>query len=535
MPGTITIRDRNLPNTKRRCDTTKLMPITLGTAKWFEFPKGVRPAFEHGDLFLGKTLDGDPVGVKNDSHILACAGTRSGKGTSLIIPNIILAQGSIVVIDPKGENAIVTARERANGSNYCYGKKHKVVLLDPMGEVRTEHDPFDDLRGCFNPLDLLRDNKNEAVDCAARIADALVVSENNNESFWDDSAKDIIAAISLHVASSKDFDDDQRNLCTVRDLFHTGYHKLRAIIAANDPNGKAPSAYHLMFRAMSKNKAYDGEVAKQGLRLMMLQDQSGRTMAGAAQVAMTNLNFLASKQMRTCVSKSSFKLSELKTDPKGVSLYVCLPQRYAETHFRWLRMITTLILAEMERVKGQPCSGHSILMVLDEFASLRRMKVIENAAAQIAGAGVQMAFIVQTLAQLKDVYKDNYETFVANANIKMFFCNHDHFTREMVSKLAGETEIIKTAHNTSQSQGGSSSYARGSSHSVSNNSGTSGTSGWSTGGDAKGGMQFSGSGSISSGHSTTSGRSITDTHGTSNTTGNSAAQSFHKRYLINPD
>ena len=128
--------------------------------------------------------------------------------------------------------------------------------------------------------------------------------------------------------------------------------------------------------------------------------------------------------MRRCLASSSFAISELKTRQGGMSLYICLPQRFMETHYRWLRMMTELIVGEMEQVRGKPVTGFPILMVLDEFPALKRMRVLENAAAQIAGYGVKLMFVVQTLAQLKDIYKDNWETFISNAGVKLFFCNH---------------------------------------------------------------------------------------------------------------
>ncbi|WP_342211197.1 type IV secretory system conjugative DNA transfer family protein [Sphingomonas sp. CFBP 8765] len=50
--------------------------------------------------------------------------TRSGKGVGTIIPNLLLDR-SVVCIDPKGENARVTARVHA--------AKGKVWCLDPFG------------------------------------------------------------------------------------------------------------------------------------------------------------------------------------------------------------------------------------------------------------------------------------------------------------------------------------------------------------------------------------------------------------------
>ena len=49
-------------------------------------------------------------------------------------------------------------------------------------------------------------------------------------------------------------------------------------------------------------------------------------------------------------------------------------------------------------MRGRPATGHPILMLLDEFAGLKRMEVIETAAgAQIAGYGVKLFFVLQSL------------------------------------------------------------------------------------------------------------------------------------------
>ena len=47
-----------------------------------------------------------------EAHLLTLAPTRSGKGVGAVIPNLLTAERSILCIDPKGENARVTARAR---------------------------------------------------------------------------------------------------------------------------------------------------------------------------------------------------------------------------------------------------------------------------------------------------------------------------------------------------------------------------------------------------------------------------------------
>jgi type IV secretory pathway TraG/TraD family ATPase VirD4 len=178
----------------------------------------------------------------------------------------------------------------------------------------------------------------------------------------------------------------------------------------------------------------------------------------------------------------------------------------------------------MERVRRQPASGHPVLMTLDEFAGLKRMRVLENAAAQIAGFGVKLMFVVQTLVQLKDIYRDNWETIVANAGVKLFFGNDDHFTREYVSRLIGDCEVIRTTRtdgstdgrstneSSARPKGGSSGNSSGSSMGVNNSSVTSGST-----------------------FGTSWSNATTTAQGTSQSQTISLAQGIHKRPLVAPD
>jgi type IV secretion system protein VirD4 len=73
---------------------------------------------------------GTLIGIEDDRHIITIAGTRAGKGRSAIIPNMLRYQGSVLAIDPKGELALATARQRA--------KTQKVCVIDPFGTTADE-------------------------------------------------------------------------------------------------------------------------------------------------------------------------------------------------------------------------------------------------------------------------------------------------------------------------------------------------------------------------------------------------------------
>ena len=67
-----------------------------------------------GDLLIGRSAkSGKLLRYGGPAHLLTMAPTRSGKGVGTIIPNLLTLDRSVICIDPKGENARVTARARS--------------------------------------------------------------------------------------------------------------------------------------------------------------------------------------------------------------------------------------------------------------------------------------------------------------------------------------------------------------------------------------------------------------------------------------
>lgn len=437
--------------------------MKLGTAAWAD-PADVAADHVHrpGRIWLGRLEDNTAVGYRDDRHVCLVSGSRSGKGTSCIVNNLALWPGSIVVVDPKGENATVTAARRGSGSDGCQGIGQQVHVLDPFGAAHVE----DKYRSRFNPLDALDPTADETIDEASRLADALVVvREDSKDPFWDESARALIKGLILHVLTAPHL-EGRRNLVTLRTLVTRGdWEAVEALRESGEPD--VPSGQALLWTDIQRSTVFNGILAGIGDTFLNMYRNSPKQFESVLQVANRNTEFLDSPAMQRSLEASDFRLSDLKTRPEGMSLYLSLPQRYMATHYRWLRMMIALATTEMEIVRGRPASGHPVLMVLDEFAGLKRMEVIENAVAQIAGHGVKLFFVLQSLEQLKATYKDNWETFLANAGLKIFFGVEDHFSREYVSKLVGETEVVREVHSSGESVTESQSKSVGTSRSTS--------------------------------------------------------------------
>src|ERR1035438_558653 len=556
------------------------MSTRLATAEWAD-PALVEDtyAYRDGTIWLGRSASEHqvPVGYRDDRHVCLVSGSRGGKGTTSIVNNLILWPGSLCVVDPKGENATITAARRGRGSAHCKGLGQAVKVLDPFKAAQVD----DSLRARFNPLDVLDPNNEEAIDEAGQIADAGVVVHETNDPFWDQSARAMVKGLILHILTAPEY-EGRRNLITLRKLITRGdWESVETLRAAGEKD--IPPAHGMLWTGLANNQAFDGLIAGIGDSFTNMLLNSPKQYESVLQVPSRNTEFIDSPAMQRSLEASDFQFSDLKTRPEGLSVYLSLPQRYMSTHYGWLRMMIALIVTEMEKVRGKPATGHPVLMVLDEFAGLKRMEVIENAVAQIAGYGVKLFFVLQSLEQLKAVYKDNWETFLANSGLKEFFNLEDNFSRDYVSKLIGETEVIREVRSESDSTSQSESHGRSSSTGVSEsdgtnssvNSGTSGGSNWSrtkgktynTGrswtpvsimfgaGRMKGNLQKndsrSWSDSLSTGKSkgwsegrsdgVSRGTSRSQTEGTSETTGTSesstagTSETVHKRALVTPD
>jgi type IV secretion system protein VirD4 len=419
---------RGVPGRKELPSAAEWLDPALLTKGGWEFRKEGKVA----GLFLGR-WDGKEYGWEDDRHVLTVAGSRSGKGASLIIPNLLQYEGSVVAIDPKGELAELTAEHRATKL------KQRVVVLDPFGVSGVAG-------GGFNPLDAIDLGSDEALDDALAIAEAMIQIPSS-EPHWAESAQAVMQALILTVKLLPDAAD--RNLAVAHDLLMNSH---REVVLYMESFGVKDSAQAL-FAVMAKYAATIAEERPEIAAVMQgvaatygkMPEKERESVLSAAR---TQTRFLKSPALRRCLAetvvrigggdaKESWALGDIKRRP--MTVYLCLPAKRMASHARWLRVVINLCLQSFEtRAKVDI----PVLMVLDEFNVLGHMDSIEKAAGQVAGFGVKLWTILQDVGQIEKLYKESWETFVGNAGVATFFGNADHKTLEYISKKLGRRTFL---------------------------------------------------------------------------------------------
>ncbi|MDR6871109.1 type IV secretion system protein VirD4 [Bosea sp. BE125] len=388
---------------------------TFGSAMWANAAHIDENGLFAGDgLYLGRfpvtDVASGNVELKalryiGDRHGLTIGPARSGKGAGTVLPNLLTYRGSVICIDPKGENALVSLPAR-----HRMGQKLHVV--DPWGLVA----PLYKIPAArFNPLDWLQTDPAHINENALIIADSLVVSSGGKEQFWDEEAKAFLVGIILHVATDAE-EEGRRNLGRVRDCLLL------------DADGTEA----LLRRMYQSNNAVVSGAGARGLQ------KEEKLLANVLASAQSHTHFLDSPQVRESLSASDFRFEDLKHD--SASVFLILPADRMKPFARWLRLLLQqAITVNARNIAHKP--ERPILFMLDEMAALGKLTMVEQAYGLMAGYGMLMWGIVQDIGQLEHIYGKGWSTFVANSGVLQYLGSRDAQTAEYFSKLCGTTTV----------------------------------------------------------------------------------------------
>jgi type IV secretion system protein VirD4 len=339
-----------------------------------------------------------------DTHLTLTAPAGSGKFRDVLSGIGALWPGSLVWIDPKLQAGAVLARH--------ISKTHNVQFLNPFNILPEFLGRFPHARmNVMSTLDPSQDSF--GADCES-IAEGIVVEEGNSaDMHFPLSAKDgwagTISALAKHGHPK------EKNLAVARGLIcGRDFFEFCRMTAANT----------------------DDEFIRQKLgRFTPQKIEENREILGIVSTMITQSAFVGNKAIANNMSASTFRWRDLKKRP--TCIFLGLPARYLATCSRWFRLTVASAMNELlHEERGVP-----VLMVLDEFAQLGRLKVIENAMALARGYGVQLLPVLQDLNQLRGLYAQSWETFLANAGCRMFFGPHDKFTSDYLSSMCSDMEV----------------------------------------------------------------------------------------------
>lgn len=376
-------------------------------------------------------------------HICAIAPTRSGKGVGLVIPTLLSWPGSVFVLDIKGENYAITAGWRKKEAN-------NIVL---------RFDPAEPAGSCaWNPLEEIRFGTSYQISDAQNIA--LMIIDDDGKGIqgnhWRTAAYELIAALITHAL----YKAGAVGRCPcLRDIAYmlsgVGDFAAPDVESEFDDGDLRPLA-GLFAEMQSVILAEDTAAVEAQLNIRAagrrFAETSSRELTSIISTANNALSLYRDPIVGNNTSRSDFKIVDLMdhmedNKPKPVSLYFITNPDNLVRMRPLARLLLTRIVAglagKMEFADGRSKTVHKtrLLMMLDEFPSLGKLEVFQNALAYIAGYGIKAYLITQDVQQIYQAY-DRYESILSNCHIRLAFTPNRQETAELLSKMAGQTTVI---------------------------------------------------------------------------------------------
>jgi type IV secretion system protein VirD4 len=376
-----------------------------------------------------KLGDGIVVGRLGKQHLvfggeqfaMVAAPTRSGKGIGIVIPNLLTFAGSVVVLDIKGENFQRTARYRKSRGQH-------VFLFNPFSKNGSR----------YNPLASLSADSDRRFGEVMALATAIYPPVRDNP-FWNEQAANLFVGLALF-------------LCETPELQRT-FEQLLSVLQTSRLSGD-------LRRTASKlvqDRVADGRPLSAACAGALLRFASTSEAASAGIVSAFHAPLLvfADPMVAAATRTSDFSLSDIRRRP--TSIYVCIEPQ----HLRSARVILNLFFTQLiyQNTQSLPKTQHDslqCLLLMDEFTAIGRIEILAHSVAFIAGFGLRLVTIIQSIAQLAGVYGENdARTLIANHALRVVFAPSEMRDAREISEMLGMTTVRTPSEAHTHTSGGS--------------------------------------------------------------------------------
>jgi type IV secretion system protein VirD4 len=345
-------------------------------------------------------------------HCLVVAPTRAGKGVGYVIPNTLLFNGSIVVLDVKGEIFEATSRHRQAEGDAVY-------RFSPFDFEHPTHR--------YNPLERVAriENYEQRYTELAKISDYfLTVSDKGTAGDFLTEGRELFVAAGLLAI--------ERGKPTIGEISRIlfGRGATQEVYGEHAEEVKHPNAA----QTFRKFAGYSDRTLS-----------SHASVLGGAGMTLWN-----NPAVDRATSGNDFSFADLRKRP--MSIYVVVNADDIRTLSPLVRLFFGELIATMRSTlpdsKSEPWP---VMVMLDEFDQLGPMPIVEQALKQLAGHGARVSIITQSIPGLDNIYGENVRLSLESAaGMKLYLAANDKKTAGEISDALGKTTKLSVSDSVSR-------------------------------------------------------------------------------------
>ena len=357
-------------------------------------------------------------------NVLVIGGSGAGKSRSYVVPNILEANTNYVITDPKSEVLLVTG-------GYLKSQGYDIRVLNLVNLAESDG---------YNPFRYLRDEKD-----ALRLVNNLIQATTPKDShesdpFWVKSETALLQAIILMLW--QEAPEYEQNFSMVMRVLE--YAEVK------EEDEEYVSPLDLLFQSIERERP-DCVAVRQYKVFKMAAGKTSKSILVSTAVRLAPFNLPQIKAITDHDDMNLYTLGEQKC-----ALYAVIPDNDNSFNF-----LVSLLYAQAfqalyysaDQIHHGALPQH-VHFVLDEFAAMP-LPGFTRELATMRSRNISASTIIQNLAQIKELYKNSWETIPGNSDTILYLGGNESSTHEYISKALGKGTINTKTHGQSKGRSGS--------------------------------------------------------------------------------
>ena len=369
-------------------------------------------------LILGENRYYSKNGYKTklNNNVLVVGASGAGKTRSIVIPNILQADGSYVVSDPKG-NLVKKL------GPYLKSNGYNVLTIDFIHPEKSSH---------YNPLGYCR-SQFDIQKLASILVNEKRSLNTHADPFWDLSTMLLLESLIAYVIESDEFSAEEKNLSTV----------LRLICENKkytDANGNEYSKLDIRMNEHKEN--YYDKFEKESWAYEKYEEVNTAPKRTFNTINITSISKLSSfdtPEVRRMIRENDIDFRSIGKEPTALFVIVSDTDRSMDT---LINVFYTQLINELCTYADESRESKlkvPVQFILDDFATNAKIDNFQNMISNIRSRGISTILMLQSEAQLKAFYGQDAVTIVDNCNTYVYMGGSNPEMAEIIGKRANKT------------------------------------------------------------------------------------------------
>ena len=400
-----------------------------GSAKWGEV-KDINKEYEQKPFDSNKILTQNiSIGYDGRKHrrnlnTLIIGGSGAGKTRFYAKPNVMQANTSLIILDPKGEIA--------RDEGYLLEQKGYIVKVLDLINMEKSH--------CYNPFVYLQTD-NDVQKLVTNLFKATTPKGSQSQDpFWDTAASMLLLALVFYLWYEAP--PEEQNFPMVMEMLRAGDVK--------EDDDSYISPLDLLFNQLEVENPNH-------IAVKYYRDYRSGSAKTLKSIQITLSSRLEKFNLQSLASLTQTDELELETiGEKKTALFAIIPDN--DTSFNFLvSMLYTQLFQQLFYCADHKHGGRlpvHVHFLMDEFANVSLPDDFDKILSVMRSREVSVSIILQNLAQLKALFEKQWESIVGNCDEFLYLGGNEQSTHKYVSELLGKETIDLRTYGKSSGRNG---------------------------------------------------------------------------------